>query len=53
MSGAGRQARFMPPSRLELRYPEGLDVRAGLEYLRTELELLLDSGANPLPKGGA
>jgi transcription-repair coupling factor (superfamily II helicase) len=53
MSGAGRQARFMPPSKLELRYPEGLDVRAGLEYLRTELELLLDSGANPPPKGGA
>ncbi len=53
MSSAGRQARFMPPSKLELRYPEGLDVRAGLEYLRTELELLLDSGANPPPKGGA
>lgn len=53
MAGGGRQARFMPPSKLELRYPEGLDVRAGLEYLRTELELLLDSGVNPPRKGGA
>jgi len=53
MSGAKRQARLIPPSKLEVRYPEGLDVRAGLEYLRTELELLLDSGANPPRKVGA
>lgn len=47
MNASGRQARLLPPSKLELRYPEGLDVRAGLEYLRTELELLLDGGAPP------
>jgi len=53
MAGGKRQAKLLPPSKLELRYPEGLDVRAGLEYLRTELELLLDSGANTPQKAGA
>ncbi|HWR04807.1 MAG TPA: transcription-repair coupling factor [Humidesulfovibrio sp.] len=50
---SSRQARLLPPSKLELRYPEGLDVRAGLEYLRSELELLLDSGAPAPHKVGA
>ncbi|SNR63333.1 transcription-repair coupling factor (superfamily II helicase) [Humidesulfovibrio mexicanus] len=48
MEQGGRQARLLPPTRLELRYPEGLDVRAGLEYLRGELELLLEGGPEPL-----
>jgi len=52
MAGGKRQAKLLPPSKLELRYPEGLDVRAGLEYLRTELEVLLDSGANTPQKAG-
>lgn len=50
MAEGGRKAKLLPPSKLELRYPEGLDVAAGLEYLRTELESLLDSGANPPQK---
>ncbi len=29
MEQGGRQARLLPPTRLELRYPEGLDVRMG------------------------
>lgn len=53
MGGNKRQAKLLPPSKLEIRYPEGLDVRAGLEYLRTELELLLDSGASSPHKVGA
>jgi transcription-repair coupling factor (superfamily II helicase) len=50
MAEGRRKAKLLPPSKLELRYPEGLDVAAGLEYLRTELESLLDSGANPPQK---
>ncbi len=38
-------ARLLPPTKLELRYPQGLDVAAGLEYLRGELESLLESSA--------
>jgi transcription-repair coupling factor (superfamily II helicase) len=45
VAGGRRNARLLPPAKLELRYPEGLDVRAGLEYLRRELETLLDGGA--------
>lgn len=52
MAGGKRQAKLLPPSKLELRYPQGLDVRAGLEYLRTELEVLLDSGASTPQKAG-
>ncbi len=51
-SRAGR-AKLLPPSKLELRYPEGLDVEAGLEYLRTELESLLDACAETQDKAGA
>jgi transcription-repair coupling factor (superfamily II helicase) len=40
-----RKAKLLPPAKLELRYPEGLDVGAGLGYLRMELESLLDNGA--------
>jgi len=50
MAGGQRKAKLLPPAKLELRYPEGLDVGAGLEYLRTELESLLDSGAKPPQK---
>ncbi|GAB6125591.1 transcription-repair coupling factor [Humidesulfovibrio idahonensis] len=50
MAGGRRKAKLLPPAKLELRYPEGLDVGAGLEYLRTELESLLDSGAKPPQK---
>ncbi|MDR3641392.1 MAG: transcription-repair coupling factor [Humidesulfovibrio sp.] len=45
MASGQRKAKLLPPAKLELRYPEGLDVGAGLEYLRVELESLLDSGA--------
>ena len=44
VAGGGRHARLLPPAKLELRYPEGLDVRGGLEYLRTELESLHEGG---------
>ncbi|OIO00383.1 MAG: transcription-repair coupling factor [Desulfovibrionaceae bacterium CG1_02_65_16] len=50
MAGSGRKAKLLPPAKLELRYPEGLDVAAGLEYLRTELESLLDGGDPPPQK---
>jgi len=53
MAANKRQARLLPPSKLEVRYPEGLDVGAGLEYLRIELESLLDSGAQAPHKAGA
>ena len=46
------QARLLPPSKLELRYPEGLDVGRGLEYLRTELETLTTGGASTPGKAG-
>jgi len=48
-----RQARLLPPSKLEVRYPEGLDVRGGLEYLRSELETLSTGGASTPGKAGA
>jgi transcription-repair coupling factor (superfamily II helicase) len=47
ISENGRKAKLLPPSKLELRYPEGLDAGAGLEYLRRELESLLDGAAAP------
>ena len=47
-----RQARLLPPSKVELRYPEGLDVGGGLEYLRTELETLTTGGASTPDKAG-
>ena len=47
MGVGNRRARLLPPAKLEVRYPEGLDVGAGLEYLRMELESLLDGGATP------
>ncbi len=46
------KARLLPPTKLELRYPEGLDVAAGLEYLRGELESLLESAVQS-PGGAA
>ncbi len=52
MAGGGRKAKLLPPSKLELRYPAGLDVAAGLEYLRSELESLLDAGADAPNKAG-
>ena len=47
------QARLLPPSKIELRYPEGLDVGGGLEYLRTELEILTTGCASTPDKAGA
>jgi len=43
MASRSGKTKLLPPSKLELRYPEGLDVEAGLGYLRTELESLLDA----------
>jgi len=50
---ASRQARLLPPSKIELRYPAGLDVGGGLEYLRTELETLTTGGTSTPDKAGA
>ncbi len=43
----GRQARLLPPAKLELRYPEGLAGRAGLVYRRRGLAPLLDGAPRP------
>jgi transcription-repair coupling factor (superfamily II helicase) len=53
LASRGGRAKLLPPAKLELRYAEGLDVGAGLEYLRTELESLLDACAAAQDAPGA